>query len=136
MTEEIPSGWEFNTADFSVVAAGNGETGSVLLIRCKEQKELWHELVHDIEDDNLWPPLYVQGFGRTLEEAIKDAINKAEPVMKEEGILIPNHYTLTITPAIQPEKRHKLESCLTEMGFKVWGGGTNIDLTSCDITFD
>uniref|UniRef100_A0A6M3LU76 Uncharacterized protein n=1 Tax=viral metagenome TaxID=1070528 RepID=A0A6M3LU76_9ZZZZ len=80
MTEEIPSGWEFNTADFSVVAAKVGEIGDVLFIRCKEQKELWHEIIRGIEDDKLWPPLYIQGFGRTLEEAIKDANRKAETV--------------------------------------------------------
>ena len=52
-----------------------------------------------------------------------------------EGILIPDHYTLTIRPAIQPEKRHQFEDYLKKMGYTVWGGGTSMDLTSCSISF-
>lgn len=55
---------------------------------------------------------------------------------EEEEILIPDHYTLTITPAICPEKRHKIEDCLKEMEYKIRGGGMMVDLTSCDISFE
>ena len=56
--------------------------------------------------------------------------------MEENGILIPDHYTLTIAPAIYPENRHQIEDCLKKMGYKIRGGGTAADLTSCDISFE
>ena len=55
---------------------------------------------------------------------------------EEEGILIPDHYTLVITPAIYPDKRHQLEDCLRKMGYKIRGGGTMTNLTACDISFE
>lgn len=51
-------------------------------------------------------------------------------------ILIPGHHTLTIRPAIYPDKRHQIEDCLKKMGFKIRGGGTDTNLTSCDISFE
>ena len=54
-----------------------------------------------------------------------------------EGIILnQNHYTLTITPAISPDNRHQIEDCLKRMGYKIRGGGTMTDLTSCDISFE
>jgi len=44
-------------------------------------------------------------------------------------------YNLEITPALEPLERHKLEKCLTELGFGVSGGGTMVDMSSCDISF-
>ena len=45
-------------------------------------------------------------------------------------------YTLKVSPAISPAERHKIEKVLEDMGYRVWGGGTNIDDSECDITFD
>ena len=56
--------------------------------------------------------------------------------LEEKGISIPDHYTLTITPAIYPDKRHQIEDCLKNMGFKIRGGGMMADLTFCDISFE
>ena len=44
-------------------------------------------------------------------------------------------YTLKIQPAILPEQRHKIQDILTQMGFDVHGGGTDIDMSCCDISF-
>ena len=44
-------------------------------------------------------------------------------------------YTLTITPAILPKERHKIEDLLKRLGYEVCGGGTNTDMSECDITF-
>ena len=45
-------------------------------------------------------------------------------------------HSLVIKPAIPPEIRHKIEDLLTELGCKVSGGGTCVDKSSCDISFD
>ena len=45
-------------------------------------------------------------------------------------------HTLIIKPAIPPEKRHKLEDQLTLMGYEVYGGGTGMDMSECDISFN
>ncbi len=45
-------------------------------------------------------------------------------------------FKLEIKPAILPEKRHKIEDTLKKLGYNVWGGGTDIDMSSCDISFD
>jgi len=44
-------------------------------------------------------------------------------------------YRLTIKPAILPEERHKIQDVLEDMGYEVHGGGTNTDMTECDISF-
>jgi hypothetical protein len=44
-------------------------------------------------------------------------------------------HTLKIKPAIIPEKRHKIEALLAREGFDVCGGGTDADMSSCDISF-
>ncbi len=45
-------------------------------------------------------------------------------------------FQLRITPAIVPSERYKIEDALTLMGYKVIGGGTDTDLTECDISFE
>lgn len=45
-------------------------------------------------------------------------------------------YILTIKPALEPKERHKIQDTLTELGYKVSGGGTCTDLTECDISFE
>ena len=44
-------------------------------------------------------------------------------------------YKLTITPALLPSHRHKIEALLMGMGYSVSGGGTKTDLSACDISF-
>jgi len=46
------------------------------------------------------------------------------------------HYTLEIVPAIEPTIRHKIEDVLLAKGFNVIGGGTMVDGSSCDISFE
>lgn len=45
-------------------------------------------------------------------------------------------YVLRIKPAINPEIRHKIEQLLDVCGFRIIGGGTNTDMSECDITFE
>lgn len=44
-------------------------------------------------------------------------------------------FKLEIKPAIPPAERHKIEDVLRGEGYKVHGGGTNTDMSSCDISF-
>ena len=44
-------------------------------------------------------------------------------------------YKLTISPAIPPEERHEIEKTIKKLGYRVLGGGTCIDMSSCYITF-
>ena len=75
---DIEEGWRFSTADFSLQASGKERMGMVLLIREPSQKKVWNLLPQSIlEDDEICPPLYVSGLGETLEEAVKDANEKA-----------------------------------------------------------
>ena len=83
---EIQKGWNFNTADFSLIASGQkNRNGTVHLIREPSQKELWHEQIDGIEED-LWPPLYATGQGKTIEEAVACANANAKAI----GILSEN----------------------------------------------
>ncbi len=45
------------------------------------------------------------------------------------------NYILKIKPAILPEERHKIEKFLQTEGYHVSGGGTDTDMSSCDISF-
>ena len=84
---KIQKGWKFNTADFSLLASGQDhQSGRVSLIREPSQKEIWHEQIAGIDDEDQWPELLVQGRGFTLEDAIDDA-NKNAKVL---GILSEN----------------------------------------------
>ena len=42
---------------------------------------------------------------------------------------------LEIKPAIKPEERHRIQDCLKDMGYHISGGGTDVDMSSCDISF-
>lgn len=44
-------------------------------------------------------------------------------------------YTLVIEPAILPKERHKIEDVLKKLGYNVSGGGTDTDMSACDISF-
>ena len=44
-------------------------------------------------------------------------------------------YTLKITPAIEPEERHKIQDVLKSLGYDIHGGGTHTDGSECDISF-
>ena len=44
-------------------------------------------------------------------------------------------YLLRICPALLPAERHKIENALKALGYGVSGGGTNTDLSECDISF-
>ena len=44
-------------------------------------------------------------------------------------------FRLKIEPAIMPEDRHRVEDVLKEAGFNAHGGGTDTDMSACDVTF-
>jgi len=44
-------------------------------------------------------------------------------------------YVLTVTPAIPPKTRHKIEEVLENHGYQIIGGGTMADGSECDISF-
>jgi hypothetical protein len=44
-------------------------------------------------------------------------------------------YKLTIKPALKPGERHKIECALEKLGYKVHGGGTDTDMSQCDVSF-
>ena len=44
-------------------------------------------------------------------------------------------FKLEIKPAIIPEERHKIQAVLEKLGYDVHGGGTDTDMSSCDISF-
>ena len=54
--------------------------------------------------------------------------------MKEKKVK--KYYDLVITPALEPAERHKIETALASLGYTVWGGGTMMDMSECDITFE
>jgi len=45
-------------------------------------------------------------------------------------------YTLIISPALEPAERHKIEDYLGQIGYTVHGGGTDTDMSKCDISFE
>jgi len=45
-------------------------------------------------------------------------------------------HLLTIKPAIEPEKRHKVEEAMKKLGYIICGGGQMVDGSECDISFD
>ena len=46
------------------------------------------------------------------------------------------HYTLEVLPAIPPPLRHEIESLLGKRGYKIIGGGQNVDMSGTDISFE
>jgi hypothetical protein len=65
----------------------------------------------------------------------RQAMSTLKEVKKQFKKLI-NSYVLIIKPAIPPEDRHKIESFLEHLNYKVIGGGTMTDKGSCDISFE
>ena len=49
---------------------------------------------------------------------------------------IKKFYDLVITPALEPKERHRIEKALTRLGYEVTGGGTVMDMSECDISFE
>ena len=49
---------------------------------------------------------------------------------------VKKRYRLVITPALEPLERHKIEKALTQLGYNVWAGGTVMDMSECDISFE
>ena len=45
-------------------------------------------------------------------------------------------YTLRIKPAIIPSERHEISKVLRKLGYYISGGGTNKDMSICDIGFE
>ena len=45
-------------------------------------------------------------------------------------------YIMEIKPALLPEERHLIEQNLKQLGYHVIGGGTDTDMSSCDISFE
>ena len=45
-------------------------------------------------------------------------------------------YVLRVKPAIQPSELHEVRKVLWKMGYHIIGGGTNTDMSICDISFE
>ena len=45
-------------------------------------------------------------------------------------------YTLRVKPAIQPSELHEVRKVLWKMGYNILSGGTNKDMSICDINFE
>jgi hypothetical protein len=56
--------------------------------------------------------------------------------VKGDEIMPIKKFKLIIRPAILPSERHKIEDVLKTLNYTVWGGGTDTDMTQCDITFE
>jgi hypothetical protein len=63
----VPSGWRFYGADFS----REDSEGRVTLILDKDSQRVWNLLPEDERDKY---PLFVSGYGKTLEEAVQAAV--------------------------------------------------------------
>ena len=46
------------------------------------------------------------------------------------------NYKLIIKPAIPPKVRHQVENVLQKCGYNLIGGGTDTDMSKCDISFE
>lgn len=68
-----PPGWALHTADFSLQAAGMGETGTVRLVRDAEHRALWHLQPDSDKEAKDGPALYAFGEGVTFQEAMQNA---------------------------------------------------------------
>lgn len=66
----IEYGWEFWSADFSMLVTEKRNYGTVTLCRCKEDVNKWHKLSeHDQAEFDIW----CSGRGKILEQAIINA---------------------------------------------------------------
>lgn len=45
-------------------------------------------------------------------------------------------FSLTITPAVPIELRHKISDLIEQEGYDVWAQGQFVDKSKCDINFD
>jgi len=55
---------------------------------------------------------------------------------KKKQVTATKRYDLVITPALEPAARHEIETALASLGYTVWGGGTMMDMSECDISFE
>lgn len=71
ITDRIPAGWRFYTADWSIPS-----NCAVTLTRINEHRAAWNAMPdHDREHC----PLFVSGKGANLEMAINDAVSNLAP---------------------------------------------------------
>lgn len=77
-TQQIPRGWRFYTADFSI----ENRDGQVTLVRDTSQTQVWHQL-NEVEQE--LTELYIVGRGATFELALARAVERATDV----GVLAP-----------------------------------------------
>lgn len=45
-------------------------------------------------------------------------------------------HTLTIKPAVPASERHQIEDLLERLGYEIVGGGTDVDGSESDISFE
>ena len=69
----IVDGWVFYSADFSIQSGEPHRPGTVLIKRDRDGAKWWHSLSEDEQEKT---PLYMRGYGMTLEDAILDAISE------------------------------------------------------------
>ena len=70
----VPPGWAFYTADFSMKAHETAPVGRAILMRTGDDFRAWFTL-SDEDRDRI--PLYIQGAGPTIHEAIAEACKAA-----------------------------------------------------------
>lgn len=73
----IPKGWAFSSADFSLQVSGASDSGSVMLVRGGMARVGWHQLT---EAQKELIPLYVSGTGKTIAQAIANAVKNCTPL--------------------------------------------------------
>lgn len=84
ITDRIPAGWRFNTADHSIPS-----NCSVMLVRIEEHKKAWLALP---DHDREFCSLYMSGKGPNLEAAIDNAVSNLTPA----DLLTPEAYVHTL----------------------------------------
>ena len=80
MSLKVVKGWVFYSADFSAVAQGTSSMGKVTIERCNNDRQRWHRIVQNIDDEKDWPELFVTEYGTTLEKALEKANKKAKTI--------------------------------------------------------
>lgn len=73
----VPDRWELCSADCSMRASRSRGVCTAMLVRCPEDRQLWHQIPESMLDS---VDLYVHGSGKTVEEAIQDAATKITSV--------------------------------------------------------
>jgi hypothetical protein len=92
----VPAGWAFYSADFSLRARDCQRHGRVLLVRTGESFRAW--FAQD-EADQHRVPLYIAGFGDTVQDAIAEAAKEAEKAFAVVGCAPPQAEPANITMA-------------------------------------